>query len=86
MNEISTSDAPQAREADCVAANVLVAIRRGWDEAHEPIPVFLLEAWYALNARVTEPVAGPVLAPTWVELSWSMRVGTLWALATAGRV
>jgi hypothetical protein len=62
------TDRPQASEADCLAGNVLGTIRRGWDERHEPIPVFLLEAWYALNARVTEPVAGPELAATWVEL------------------
>ena len=30
--------------------------------------MFLLEAWFAVNARVTKPVAGPGLAPTWVEL------------------
>jgi hypothetical protein len=58
----------QAAEAASLAANVLGTVRRGWDEQHEPLEVFLLEAWYGLNARVTEPVAGPVLAPTWVEL------------------
>ena len=58
----------QAGEAESLAANVLSTVRRGWDEQHDPVPVFLLEAWYALNARLTEPVVGPVLAPTWVEL------------------
>jgi hypothetical protein len=32
------------------------------------VPVLLLEAWYGLNACVTEPVAHPQLAPTWVDL------------------
>jgi hypothetical protein len=64
----TVTDRPQAGEADCLAATVLGTVRRGWDEQHEPIPVFLLEAWYAVNARVSKPGAGPELAPTWVEL------------------
>ena len=64
----TVSDRPQAGEADFLAVNVLGTVRRAWDEQHEPIPVFLLEAWYAVNARVSKPEAGPRLAPTWVEL------------------
>jgi Novel STAND NTPase 3 len=58
----------RARELDNLAVNVLGATRRAWDEQHEPVPVFLLQAWYGLQASVTEPVAHPELAPTWVEL------------------
>ena len=33
-----------------------------------PFPVFLLEAWYTLDACVSEWVMPPRLAPTWAEL------------------
>ena len=62
------TDRRQAHELDSLAVNVLGATRRAWDEQHRPVPVFLLEAWYGLNACVTEPGAGPQLAPTWAEL------------------
>ena len=38
------------------------------DGRYRPIPLFLLEAWYQLNARVAQPVAAPDLGPTWIEL------------------
>jgi len=62
------SDPYQARELDCLAANVLRTTRRAWDERHEPVSVFLLEAWFGANARLATPVAHPQLAPTWAEL------------------
>jgi hypothetical protein len=61
-------DPHQALELDSLAVNVLGAIGRAGDEQHRPVPAFLLEAWYQLHAGVTEPVAQPQLAPTWVEL------------------
>jgi hypothetical protein len=64
----AVNDAHDARELDSLAVNVLSAIRGTWDARHEPVAVFLLEAWYGLNAGVREPVAPPDLAPTWTEL------------------
>jgi hypothetical protein len=62
------SDPYQARELDSLAANLLRTTRRAWDEQREPVPVFLLEAWYGVNACLATPVASPQLAPTWAEL------------------
>jgi hypothetical protein len=64
----AVTDARQALELDNLAANVLRTTRRAWDERRGAVPVFLLEAWYAVNACLTQPVARPQLAPTWVEL------------------
>jgi hypothetical protein len=61
-------DGPQARELDSLATIVLGAARRAWDERCGPVPVFLLEAWYATNAKLLERVVPPLLAPTWAEL------------------
>ncbi|HUA70285.1 MAG TPA: hypothetical protein VMA96_04370 [Solirubrobacteraceae bacterium] len=61
-------DAYQARELESLAANVLRTSRRAWDERHGPVPVFLLEAWYGLNACLAESAVRPQLAPTWAEL------------------
>ncbi|HTP20134.1 MAG TPA: hypothetical protein VMJ65_11055 [Solirubrobacteraceae bacterium] len=62
------NDRRQTVELDSLAINVLRGTRREWDETRAPVPVFLLEAWYVLNASVTDPRAGPQLAPTWGEL------------------
>ena len=64
----AVTDARQALELDNLAANVLRTTRRAWDERRGAVPVFLLEAWYAVNACLTQPVGRPQLAPTWVEL------------------
>ena len=44
--DIALSD---KREARNLAANVLTAIARRWDQRHQPLPSFLLEHWYALR-------------------------------------
>jgi hypothetical protein len=61
-------DGPQERELGSLAANVLSATRRAWDERCRPVPVFLLDAWYATNAKMLERAVPPLLAPTWAEL------------------
>ncbi len=62
------NDRAQASELECLAVNLLSATRRTWDERREPVPVFLLEAWYRMNSRVVDRVIPPLLAPTWAEL------------------
>ncbi len=64
----AVDDRAQALELDSVAVNLLGATRRAWDERHGPVTVFLLEAWYAMNARVINRVVAPQLGPTWAEL------------------
>ena len=64
----AVNDRAQTRELDSLAVNLLGATRGAWDQRHGPVPVFLLEAWYAINARVINQVVPPLLAPTWAEL------------------
>jgi hypothetical protein len=64
----AVTDEPQAREARSLAADLLGATKRAWDQRYRPLSVFLLEAWYALNASVHEPLDPPLLGPTWAEL------------------
>jgi hypothetical protein len=61
-------DPAQTREAQSLATYLVNATRHAWDRACRPLPVALLEAWYALNKRVPEPAEAPGLAPTWAEL------------------
>lgn len=58
----------QAREAHGLAAHVLGTTKRAWDQRRQPLPVFLVEAWYQLNASVHSPLEPPLLGRTWVEL------------------
>ncbi len=62
------TDEPQAREAHSLAAGLLGTTKRAWDQRYGPLPVFLLEGWYALNASAHEPLDPPLLGPTWAEL------------------
>jgi hypothetical protein len=55
-------------DSAAVAAYLLGATKRAWDQQYRPLPVFLLEAWYALNAGVHEPADPPLLGPTWADL------------------
>ena len=70
----ATSDPVQQLEAQSLATYLLGATRRGWDQQRRPLSVFLLEAWYALNANVAERVDPPRLAATWAELHPGSRV------------
>lgn len=64
----AAAEGPQQREADTLATECLNTVKRAWDRRHRPVPLFLLEAWYSLNAAASEPVDPPELGPTWVEL------------------
>ena len=64
---IATYEA-QVREAHSLAACVLATTKRAWDQQYQPLPVFLLEAWYLVNARLHESLESPLLGPTWAEL------------------
>ena len=55
-------------EARALAEYLLRATARRWDERRQPLPVFLVEAWYALNDSASDPVDPPKLGPTWTEL------------------
>jgi hypothetical protein len=61
-------DASQMLEALSLAEYLLGVTTRSWEKQHRPLPVFLVEAWYALNAHVPEPAGSPPLGPTWAEL------------------
>jgi hypothetical protein len=61
-------EAPQMLEALSLAEYLLGVTRRTWEKQHRPLPVFLVEAWYFLNAHVPEPADSPPLGPTWAEL------------------
>jgi hypothetical protein len=58
----------QKREARGLAEYLLSATTRCWDEHRQPLPVFLVEAWYALNDCASRPADPPRLGPTWAEL------------------
>jgi hypothetical protein len=71
----------QHAETECLARYVLAAISRSWHKQVRPLPVFLLEAWYAANASLVEPAEPPPLRVTWKDLepSRSMLVGGITA-------
>ncbi|HEY6398928.1 MAG TPA: hypothetical protein VIX82_15885, partial [Solirubrobacteraceae bacterium] len=60
--------ASKTREARSLAEYLLAATRQSWKQEPRPLPVVLVEAWYALHAR--RPVRGDSLplGPTWGEL------------------
>jgi hypothetical protein len=58
----------QRHEARNLAANVLTAIARRWDEEHQPLPPSLLEHWYAVKKWAPGPIQPPQLGLTWAEL------------------
>ncbi len=62
------TDQSQAREAQSLAAELLGATKRAWDQRYRSLPVFLLEAWYAVSAKLHERLDAPLLGPTWAEL------------------
>ena len=55
-------------ELESLAQYVLGAIRRVWEKQSRALPVFALEAWYALRRWVREPVDSPAIGRTWTEL------------------
>ena len=59
----------QKREARNLAACLLSAIARRWDQRHRPLPGFLVEHWFALREwAAPRAVQQPQLGPTWAEL------------------
>jgi hypothetical protein len=72
--------APRA-EMESLTASVLGASARRWRKSLRPVPVFLLDAWYAANAMLGEPAESPPLRVTWNELqpSRALLVGGLTA-------
>jgi hypothetical protein len=64
----SATEGPQKREADTLATECLNTTKRAWNRRYRPVPLFLLEAWYVLNALALAPLDPPDLGPTWVEL------------------
>jgi hypothetical protein len=63
------ADAPrQAAEVQGVADQVLSLTSRVWNRRDRVLPLFLLEAWFALRAGARERPDPPQLAPTWAEL------------------
>jgi hypothetical protein len=68
LDDVSRVELPpaQQREAAGLAASALAAARRTWDARGRPLPVFLLERWYQLNAG--PGVTAPQLSLTWAEL------------------
>lgn len=58
----------QRVEAQSLAEYAVGAVHRSWDKQPRVFPVFLLEAWYALNAIVPEPAPSPPIGRTWAEL------------------
>ena len=64
----TVTEGPQAREAQTLATDCLGTMKRWWNQRYRPVPLFLLEAWYALTAGLAEPLDPPDIGPTWVEL------------------
>jgi hypothetical protein len=59
---------PARAEMESLTAYVLGASARSWRKHVRPVPVFLLDAWYAANAMLGEPADPPPLRVTWSEL------------------
>ncbi|MBV8733758.1 MAG: hypothetical protein JO120_03145, partial [Solirubrobacterales bacterium] len=61
-------EARQEAEAQSLASDLLDATRRTWDRQRRPLPLFLLKAWYTLNAKAAQLIDTPALRATWAEL------------------
>jgi hypothetical protein len=61
-------EARQQAEAQNLASDLLDATRRAWDRQRRPLPLFLLKAWYKLNAKAAQQADPPALSTTWAEL------------------
>ncbi len=53
---------------ESLIAYVLGASARRWRKHLRPVPVFLLDAWYAANAMLGEPAEPPPVRVTWNEM------------------
>ncbi len=71
---IAKLEPAQRSEAECLTRYLLGAVSRNWDKQARPVPVFVLEAWYAANSRLADPVEPPPVRRTWEELHPSREV------------
>jgi hypothetical protein len=71
----------QRSEVQSLTGYVLGAGSRTWRKRARPVPVFLLDAWYAANAMLSELAEPPPIRVTWTELepSRSLLAGGLQA-------
>jgi hypothetical protein len=71
----------QRAEVASLTCYVLSASSRVWRKHMRPLPVFLLEAWFAAGALCAEPAEPPPVRVTWKQLepSHSRRIGGLTA-------
>ncbi|HET6868859.1 MAG TPA: hypothetical protein VFH80_23305 [Solirubrobacteraceae bacterium] len=61
-------DPAQRPEMEGLTSYVLGASSRSWHKRVRPVPVFLLDAWYAANALLPSPAEPPPIRVTWSEL------------------
>jgi hypothetical protein len=61
-------DGTSQAEAQDLAGYVLGATRRRWDKQPQPLPVFVLEAWYHANGKLRQSQQPPQIGPTWIDL------------------
>jgi hypothetical protein len=58
----------QRSEVEFLTGYVLGALNRSWGKQGQPVPVFLLEAWYTANELLPTGEEPPPVLPTWDEL------------------
>jgi hypothetical protein len=62
------NDRAQHPEAQSLATYLLRTTAQTWAQQRRPLSVFLLDAWYSLNAYAVKQATPPPLAATWAEL------------------
>ena len=63
----SVASEREAAELEAVTGYVLEQLARRWTAAHEVIPVGMLGVWFQLASQISQRVAAPDLAATWIE-------------------
>jgi hypothetical protein len=58
----------QRSEIESLTCYLLGALSRSWHKHVRPVPVFVLDAWYAANAMLDDPAEPPPIRVTWSEL------------------
>ena len=61
------NDPAQHREAQSLATYLLGTTGDAWTQQRRPLSVFLLDAWYGLNAYAAKQATAPELAATWAD-------------------
>lgn len=56
------------RELNALRRTVLDRLRDQWDAEGSAIPIVVLDAWFAAEAKLSPPLAVPALGPTWIEV------------------